>query len=463
MRKARIYYSRTDEFWRRGEKYKYLEENEHVGNIPWQELKPDAKHNWLTEGMRDEFETLVPLGTKETKSATSRDVRSIFKLYSNGVTTNRDDWAYDFQRDALARKMSRLIQNYNLEVARYSNEREVTNIDAFVNNEPGFIKWTDRLKNALKQRKRLEFSALKICQSLYRPFVKSFLYFDDLLVHRRYQQHLIFPIRGNIENTAICLTAIGNTQPFQCLMTNLVPNLHLTGDSQCFPFYTYDEDGSNRRENVTDWALEKFRVEYGDESISKWDVFYYVYAVLHHGVYRERYAANLKRELPRVPFVATVEDFRRLAKAGARLAEIHVDYEAQGEYPLERIETEGAALDWRVEKMRLSKDKTRIVYNDFLTLAGIPAAAFEYRLGNRSALEWMIDQYQVTTDKRSGITNDPNREDDPQYILRLLGQVITVSLETLKKRRKIARLRLKTLNLRLENPRRPKKICRRLS
>jgi predicted helicase len=198
---------------------------------------------------------------------------------------------------------------------------------------------------------------------------------------------------------------------------------------QCLPFYTYNEDGTNRRENITDWALEQFRSYYKDKSITKWDIFNYVYAVLHHPLYRERYAANLKRELPRIPFAL---DFKEFVDIGKRLAEIHVNYEQQPEYPLERIETPGKPLDWRVEKMKLSKDKRSLIYNDFLTLSGIPPEALEYRLGNRSALEWIIDQYQVSTDKRSGITNDPNRADDPQYIQRLIAQVITVSLETAK-------------------------------
>jgi predicted helicase len=215
--------------------------------------------------------------------------------------------------------------------------------------------------------------------------------------------------------------------PFQCLAVNKIADLLFTGDALCFPFYTYDEDGKNRRENVTDWALAQFRERYGDRKISKWDIFHYVYAVLHHPAYRERYAANLKRELPRVPFAP---DFRAFAGAGARLAELHVNYERQPEYPLERIEHPHAPLDWRVERMRLSKDRRQIVYNNFLTLSGVPPETYEYRLGNRSALEWVLDQYQLSTDRRSGITNDPNRPEDPQYILRLVAQVVTVSLET---------------------------------
>ena len=217
---------------------------------------------------------------------------------------------------------------------------------------------------------------------------------------------------------------------FGCLITNRIPTLDLAFEkNQCFPFYTYDEDGTNRRENITDWALAQFRAHYRDEIITKWDIFHYTYALLHHPEYRERYQANLKRDLPRLPYTP---DFWAFAKAGKRLGEIHIGYEDVDEYPIKKVETPGKPLDWRVEKMRLPKDKTGIKYNDFLTLDGIPAKVFEYRLGNRSALEWVIDQYRVKTDKRSSIVNDPNREDDPQYIVKLIGKVITVSLETVE-------------------------------
>lgn len=213
-----------------------------------------------------------------------------------------------------------------------------------------------------------------------------------------------------------------------CLVSEKITDFHLSvSGTQCFPFYTYNEDGTNQRENITDWALEQFRTHYKDSSITKWDIFYYVYGVLHHKGYREKYAANLKRELPRIPFAP---DFKAFAKAGQTLADLHINYEQQAEYPLEKVENPKEVLDWRVEKMKLSKDKTAIIYNNFLTLANIPKEAFDYRLGNRSALDWIIDQYQVTTDNRSGIVNDPNREDDPEYIVRLIGQIVTVSLET---------------------------------
>jgi len=256
------------------------------------------------------------------------------------------------------------------------------------------------------------------------------LYFDKYISERRYQFPHIFPtIRTESENFVICVSGIGSNKPFHALMTKLIPELSIVSTSQCFPFYTYNEYGSNRQENITDLTLKRFRKRYKDNSISKWDIFHYIYGLLHSPQYREKYAANLKRELPRIPFAP---DFSAYADAGRKLADLHVNYENQPEYPLEWVENHDEKLNCRVEKMRLSKDKTAIIYNNFLTLSGIPKEAYEYRLGNRSALDWIIDQYLVKTDKRSGIVNDPNRADDPQYIVRLIGKVITVSIETVK-------------------------------
>lgn len=216
------------------------------------------------------------------------------------------------------------------------------------------------------------------------------------------------------------------------------------GGSQCFPFYVYDEDGTNRRENITDWALKTFREHYKDKKIDKWAIFYYVYGLLHHPEYRQKYADNLKRELPRIPLAPSPRTrgegrgegssgFWAFSKAGEQLAKLHLDYEKLKPWELEFVETPGVPLSYAIDdKMRLSKDKLQLTVNSSLTLSGIPAEAFEYRLGNRSAVEWVIDQYQVSEDKRSGIRSDPNREDDPEYIVRLVGQVIRVSIDTVK-------------------------------
>src|SRR5579864_3144781 len=218
------------------------------------------------------------------------------------------------------------------------------------------------------------------------------------------------------------------------LASNLVSDLHVVGggaNAQCFPYYTYAEDGSNRRENITDWALKQFQAQYGDE-VTKWDIFYYVYAMLHHPRYRQRYAENLKRDLPHIPLLHSKVAFQICVRIGRRLMDLHLNYEEAKEYPLKWIENEEAHFSWRVEKMRLLPDRTAVIVNESLTLAGIPQECFQYRLGNRSALDWVIDQYEVSTDKRSDIISDPNNLNDEEYIVRLVGKVITVSVETVR-------------------------------
>ena len=426
---AKIFYARVDEFWRKEDKYRYLDSKEHYRNIEWNPVTPDQRYTWLTEGLHAEFETFIPMGTKEAKLAEDEVDEVIFKTYSNGVKTNRDPWAYNFNRNALTENMERMIEFYNKQVFKWERREERgANVDDFVVSDDKKIKWSASLKQKLKRRQISEFSEAKIRWSLYRPFTKSNLYFDRMITERVYVFPSIFST-PETENRVICVSELGSNKPFQILTTERIPCLDCLEKTQCFPFYTYDEDGNNRRENITDWALEQFRGYYEDDAITKWDIFHYVYGLLYHPDYRERYQANLKRELPRIPFTP---DFWGFAKAGQRLSEIHIGYEDMPEYPLEFIETPDMPLDWRVEKMRFSKDKTQIVYNDFLTLDGIPSEVLEYRLGNRSALEWIIDQYRVKEDKRSGIVNDPNREDDPQYIVKLIGKVITVSLETVE-------------------------------
>ena len=431
--KSKIYYARVDEFWRKEEKYRYLDAKEQYDNIEWKLLTPDKRNTWLTEGLHADYETFVPLGSKEAKAVRGEAEDVIFKVYSLGVSTNRDAWAHNFDRGALAENMARMTDFYNEQMVKWKRQAgRDTNVDDFVVYDGKKIGWTHRLKQGLKKGTVAEFSHANMRRSLYRPFTETNLYFDRMMNERVYVFPSIFPIpETERENRAIIVPSAGGRAVYWCFCTNIIPNLTLTSldGSQCFPFYTYDEDGSNRHENITDWSLNRFRTHYRDETITKWDIFHYVYGLLHHPAYRERYQANLKRDLPRIPFSP---DFRAFAEAGARLATIHVGYEEQPEYRLRQVETPEKPLDWRVEKMRLSKDKAQLRYNSFLTLDGIPEAAFGYRLGNRSALEWVIDQYRVKTEKRSGIVNDPNRGDDREYIVRLIGKVISVSLETVE-------------------------------
>ena len=433
--RAGVWIYSIDDYLKARDKQKILSESGDYTAIPMKQAMKDSKYTWLTQGLHAEFETFLPLGSKYIKLADDRKGRPIFGLHTLGVATNRDILAYSFDVKLLQERTNTFIEIYNIAVDRKRRHNPNTPIETFIDTNDSRIKWTRQVKASLQKLELSQYEESHFRSSLYRPFSQRHLYFDKFWNEERYQQYRIFPTpETEMENRAICVSGIGSNKPFHNLMVSLIPCLDTLEKTQCFPFYTYDEHGSNRRENITDWALREFQTHYQDDTIAKWDIFHYVYALLHHPEYRERYAANLKLELPRLPYAP---DFRGFANAGARLAKIHVGYEDVKEYrggngvpSVQFIETPDVPLDWRVDKMKLSKDKTQLKYNDYLTLDGIPSRTFEYRLGNRSALEWVIDQYRVKPDKRSGIVNDPNREDDPQYIIKLIRKVITVSLET---------------------------------
>jgi predicted helicase len=428
---AKIYYTKVDDFISKAEKFNFLDQSaSKFYGIKWQKIKPDQKFNWLTQGLEKDFANFLAIGSKEAKSSKFDNDRVIFKSYSNGINTSRDAWAYNFNGENLAQNIQKMITNYNQEVFRWSHKtNQNISLDDFVLYDESKISWSSSLKLYLNRGIQLAYNSDCIRRSVYRPFSSCYLYFAYGLNHRPGQFPYILPTPETESENQVIWLKVGKELPMFALMVNVLPDLLPQGGSQCFPYYIYDEDGTNRRENITDWALEEFRIHYQNKRIKKWDIFYYVYGILHHPTYRTKYAANLKRELPRIPYAPAFRDF---AKAGKKLADLHINYENQAEYPLTFIENNDIPLDLRVEKMRLSKDKTQLIYNDFLTLSGIPSEVFEYKLGNRSALDWIIDQYQVKTDKRSGIINDPNRLDDEQYIIKLIGKVITVSLETLK-------------------------------
>jgi predicted helicase len=276
-------------------------------------------------------------------------------------------------------------------------------------------------------------------------------------------------VQAEQENRVICVSAAGVNKPFHCLITNVIADLHATGDSQCFPLYTYDTETGKRRENITDWGLDAVRAQYGaaGAGITKTDIFHYIYALLHAPGYRTKYAANLRRDLPRVPFARDFGDFQTFVSAGERLADLHVNYEAVPEW--DGLEWSGAedflskkrtlkerqaffALGY--EKMKLRGIKVKdgeelpatltLEYNGNLTISGIPREVLAYKLGTRSALEWVVERYCITADavkeqadgtkRGSGIVNDPNRSEamlrEPEYVARLVGRVVQVSMET---------------------------------
>ena len=430
---AEIWLYSVKDYLKAREKQQLLTNFGDYTNIPMKQTAIDEKHTWLTEGIRPEFDTFLPMGNKAAKASDTNKVETLFKTYSVGVVTARDAWVYNFNRNTLKENLTEMMEYYNGQVFRWErrSNRDI-NVDDFIDTDDTRIKWTRSLKSKLKTGTMAEFSTENVRASLYRPFTKSHLYFHRMMNECVYVFPSIFPTPDTeTENRVICFSGTGSNKPLQVMTTAMIPSHDFLEKTQCFPFYTYDEDGTNRQENITDWALTEFRNRYNDDTISKWDIFHYNYALLHHHDYREKYQVNLKRDLPHIPFA---QDFWGFANAGAQLADLHVNYESVPKYEkLQLVETPNTQrIDWQVEKMRFSKDKTQIYYNDYFTLAGIPAEAFAYQLGTRSALEWVVDQYRVKIDKRSEIVNDPNRADQPQYIVDLIGRVITVSLETVK-------------------------------
>ena len=429
--KPNIFYYRTDDLWNKERKFNFLNEHQHIGNIEWSPIEPNKQSTWLTEGLHAEFDTFIPVGTKEAKAAKGETAGVIFKTYSAGVKTGRDAWVYNFNRDVLNENIRGMIGTYNAEVDRWNRrENQRVNVNDFVIYDDTKIKWDRELRQHLQRGRPAEYAENKVRNTLYRPFTKSNLFFDRVLNNCVYLFPSIFPIPETETENRVIWLKVGKELPMFSLMANQIPDLLPQSGSQCFPFYTYAENGTNRQENITDWALAEFQNHYDDNTITKWDIFHYTYGLLHHPTYREKYQMNLKRDLPHIPYA---EDFWGFANAGAQLADHHINYESCPKYDkLKYIETPDTPIDWRVEKMRLSKDKTHLKYNDFLTLAGIPPEVYDYQLGTRSALEWIVDQYRVKTDKRSGIVNDPNRTDEPRYIVDLIARVIHVSLRTVE-------------------------------
>ena len=307
---AEIFYAHVDEFWRKEEKYNYLNSKQHYRNVEWQQLTPDSRYTWFTEGLHAEFDTFIPIGTKKAKAGKGAAADVIFKTYSNGVKTNRDAWTFNFNRATLIENIQRMSRNYNAEIDRWKRrEEQGTNVDEFIVYDDTKIKWSSTLKRHLVSGHIAQFAESKLRQTVYRPFTKTELFFDKILIDRSLLFPSIFPTpETETENRVICVSGIGSNKVFHCLMTKQLTDVHFTGDSQCFPFYTYNEDGTNRQENITDWALAEFRTHYGDDTISKWDIFHYNYALLHHPAYREKYEMNLKRDLPHIPSPKTSGD-----------------------------------------------------------------------------------------------------------------------------------------------------------
>ena len=446
--KALIQYHDIGDYLSREEKLAIIAEKRSILNpaMNWTHIRPNAQGDWLNQ-RNDIFGSFIPLGDKDDK-----DNKQTFfvPFYSRGLETAADFWFYDFSINKICQNMEYFIANYNSEVEKYQQSKTEVHFKKFCDKNETHIKWSSSLFTKAEKGTLLSFNKGKIFQSLYRPFNRMACYFDDSIVHRAGQMPKLFPT-PETRNLVICLTSPGGERaPFSIFISNKIIDLHFQSDgTQCFPLYYYEKKSVyqptlfdsekseyTRKDGITNFILERCRASYGPK-VSKEDIFYYVYGLLHSPDYRRTFAADLKKVLPRLPLVEKPADFWAFSKAGRALAELHLNYETQPPHP-DVVVTGAEQGKFRVEKMRFpdKQDKTTIEYNPWITISHIPQEACEYVVNGRSAVEWIMERYQIKTDKASGITNDPNdwatEQGKPRYILDLLLSVITVSVETVK-------------------------------
>jgi predicted helicase len=431
----------------------------------WTRLRPNAEHDWTNQ--RDPaFGMFVSLGDKQDES-----VKTYFGTYSQGLLTSRDKWCYGFSRPAVAQHMRRMITFYNEQtakaakaIARANGDQREDAFNNAISTDARQISWSGNLKDDALKGVEHKYRDRALVTGLYRPYCKQVTYFDRDFNERVYQLPKVFP-EGRLPNVAIMVSGGGASKEFSALVAECLPNYHMHDTGQCFPLYAYEAvkeseelgfdegeviDGYRRRSAVTDAILKDFQTAYG-KAVTKEDIFYYVYGVLHSPEYRTRFAADLKKMLPRIPLTRDAADFRAFTKAGRELAHWHLNYESIDSYPLDE-HSDVLALDparhFLVQKMTYARptaeqkakgekwDKTRILYNSHITLSGIPPEAHEYVVNGKPAIEWIMERYQITRDKDSGISNDPNdwarEHKQPRYILDLLKRVVRVSVETMK-------------------------------
>ena len=488
--KAVIHYHDIGDYLTREQKLKIVKEFRSISSrkLDWQFITPNDKADWINQ--RDGvFDSLIPLFPNKKFN---QQAQSVFSTYYLGICTNRDAWAFNFSLNALNDNVSRMMRNYNTEISRYANEKPAYPISEFINMDATRISWTAILRNRAKKGfifpDKISYECDRI--ACYRPFVKSNLYFDKYFNENIGLSPYIFP-NAQVANKAIVVSGVAANKGFSSLILEHLSPLDTVEKGQGFPLYWYEENKNPqaslfddtetnryiRRDGITDWILKEVRNRFGgSRAITKEHIFYYVYGLLHSNQYRERFADDLKKSLPRIPIVDNVQDFMAFYKAGKELADLHLNYEQgineqitgqDGDYPFYAnmpmlahrafgVRVIGDTDIWQgewtdetyqyfsVDKMKFAKvrdengklvaDKTRIIYNSHITIENIPLKAYEYIVNGKSAIEWIMERYAVTIDKASQIKNDPNdwskEHEQPRYILDLLLSVIILSCKT---------------------------------
>lgn len=455
---CKILYHDIGDYLSREEKLSIIKNFANIKSIQWEQITPNDSGDWIKQRSTvfNDYLSLADEGANDR-------LNSLTSLRSYGVVTNRDQWVYSFSKADLNVNLKKMAEFYNLELERLNKVRKAQNIDEdfvddFVVADKAKISWTKNLKKDLLQNRQLIFDSSLLRIGLYRPYQKMNLCFDRRFVWSLYQIPKLFPTPEH-KNLVIGVTGIGVTKPFSSLMTNNVPDIQLLANGQCFPLYCYeqaeddllktekpDKHGYVRRDAITDWALKKFQDTFSDKNISKEDIFYYIYGVLHSPTYRENFENDLKKMLPRIPLC---KDFWGFSKAGRALAKWHIEYETVEPYDLKeeikpsapkKIEdlyrVDESGMKWPKEKK--VEDKTKIIFNGYVTLTGVPLDAYDYVVNGKSAIEWVMERYCITVDlnkkgEGSGIKNDPNQwSDDSRYIVDLVKRVVRVSVETNK-------------------------------
>ncbi|WP_332261375.1 DEAD/DEAH box helicase [Helicobacter pylori] len=431
-----IFYYEVEDYLKREAKLNRLANFENLDSVPFGEIIPNDKGDWINQ-RNDDFEKLIPL--KRDKQHKIFD--TIFDLNSNGVASSRDPWVYNFSPKTLKQSVQNCIDTYNADLKRF-NERfreafkqrtkGIKSADHYrhlnnqeITTDKTKIAWVQNLKTQLIKGKKLDdFSQEKISVSLYRPFNKQYFYYERELAWSFYSMKKIFPDKS-AQNVVINTSSMASRN-FSCLIANEITDCQTMANTQAYPLYYYDDLG-NRYNAISGYALNLFRRHYKDNAITEEEIFYYIYAIFHHKGYLEKYKNSLTKEDPRI---ALSEDFKELSVLGKELAELHLNYE-NGEMHtsvkhnlLENAEVEGY---YDVVQMKKDKKGDRIIYNQNITITQIPKKAFDYVVNGKSAIDWVIERYSITKDKDSLIENNPNNYAGGKYVFELLCRVIKLS------------------------------------
>lgn len=432
VQNSAIHYYEVDDYLKREAKLHLLAGFENLDLVPFKEITPNNKGDWINQ-RNDDFEKLIPLKRDKTLQNDS-----IFDINSMGVVSGRDPWVYNFSPKNLMQSVQNCIDTYNTDLKRFNEVfREdfkqrakgvksgdlYKHLDREITTDKTKIAWTQNLKNQLIKGKKLDdFSQEKISVSLYRPFNKQYFYYERELAWSFYSMKKIFPDKST--RNVVINTSLMASRNFSCLIANEITDVQTMANTQAYPLYYYDDLG-NRYNAISGYALNLFRRHYQDDSIVEEEIFYYIYAIFHHKGYLEKYKNSLAKEVPRV---ALSEDFKELSILGKQLAELHLNYESGEMHASVKYTTlMNAEVEGYYDVGKMTKKGDCILYNQNIAITKIPQKAFDYVINGKSAIDWVIERYSITTDEDSLIENNPNDYAGGKYVFELLCRVIKLS------------------------------------